>query len=325
MAKTKNQFNRLEILHNLLVKNKPVSWTEIQNCYRNNGIIVTKKTVFNDLYNLKDNYDAPLRNEKGKYSYEKSFSFLDRLSVVDSLLATEVQTLLYQFAEFPAFGGLEDIWVRLQERIPNTQKKNIVQFELNNDYIGLKRINQLYEAIKNKNCLRIIYKDFDKSPQTYTLNPYLLKEYNNRWHVYGYESTKGKLLNLALDRIENIEISLFTYREQKSNEISFLEEIIGFTYTYNTLTETYTELESIKISFEKKRAYYVRTKPLHSSQRELYEENTHNSCVFEYHLRQNKELISKILEFGQDATVLSPPSLRAAIKEHILGMLKAYE
>ena len=109
MAKTKNQFDRLEVLHNLLVKGKPVKWTEIEKVYIHNGVKVTKKTIFNDLNNLQEIYKAPINNEKGKYSYTNAYSFLNRFSVDDSKFADEVQTLLHQFAEFPAFRGLDDI------------------------------------------------------------------------------------------------------------------------------------------------------------------------------------------------------------------------
>ena len=201
MAKTKNQFDRLQILHNLLAKCKPVSWTEIEKSYLHNGITVTKKTIFNDLDSLEETYKAPIKNEKGKYNYTQAYSFLNIFSVNDSLLANEVQILLQQFAEFPAFKGLDDIWIKLKERIPNTSKENIVQFESNNDYSGLKRITELYEAIKNEECIKIKYQDFGKELREYTISPYLLKEYHNRWHIYGYEFKKEKIYNLALDRI----------------------------------------------------------------------------------------------------------------------------
>lgn len=325
MAKTKNQFDRLQVLHNLLAKGTPVGWTDIEKSYLHNGIKVTKKTIFNDLHDLEDSYGAPIKSEKGKYSYTKSYSFLKRFNVDDSKFAEELQTLLQQFAEFPAFKGLEDIWLKLRERIPNAPKEQIVQFESNNDYSGLIRINELYEAIKNKKCLKIKYQDFDKELQEFSISPYLLKEYNNRWHFYGYEHRKGKIYNLALDRILTIDDSSLRFRQQTPTDLAFLEDIVGFTYLYNHRTGKYAQLETIKIKVESKRAYYLKTKPLHHSQKEIESENTEIHKIFEYRLRINNELIAKILELGKDAEVLEPVSLREEIVDHVLGMMKVYK
>lgn len=40
---------------------------------------------------------------------------------------------------------------------------------------------------------------------TFLFYPYLLKEYRNRWFVFGHR--KGNLINLALDRVHNIKIA----------------------------------------------------------------------------------------------------------------------
>lgn len=326
MVKTKTQFDRLEILHGLLIKRERIKWTDIQKSYLLNEINVSRKTIFNDLRSLKEDYHAPIQSEKGKYYYSESYSYLDRFSVKDYILAEEITTLLNQFAEFPAFKGLEDVWVRLTERIqnPTISKECIVQFEQNEDYRGLKRINQLYEAIKNNVSLKIKYQDFEREIVEYSISPYLLKEYHNRWHIYGYEHKKEKIYNLALDRIEVIENSVFPYRLPKKDDLSFLDGIVGFTYLYDYRTGTYAELETVKIRVASKRANYIRTKPLHTSQQELIKESTEQFKVFCYYLRFNNELLAKLLEFGKDLEVIEPPHLREKVIEQISGMITLY-
>ncbi|MEA5259540.1 WYL domain-containing protein [Arcicella aquatica] len=324
MAKTKNQFDRLQILHNLLAKGTPVGWTDIQKSYLHNEITVARKTIFNDLHNLEIIYDAPIHNIKSKYSYSKAYSFLNRFSVNDSMFADEVQTLLQQFSEFPAFKGLEDIWLKLKERLPKVSQKQIVQFEQNDEYVGLKRLSELYEAIKNQTTLKIKYQDFDKELREYSISPYILKEYHNRWHIYGYEHKKGKIYNLALDRILAIENSDFGFRQQKPNDLAFLNDIIGFTYLYNYRSNTYAALEVVKIKVEAKRANYIITKPLHDSQQEVEAESTDIHKVFIYQLRFNNELLAKLLEFGKDLEVIEPQHLRDKMIEQIKEMGAKY-
>lgn len=83
-------------------------------------------------------------------------------------------------------------------------------------------------------------------------------------------------------------------------------------------------METVKIKVEAKRANYIRTKPLHHSQQEIETGNSENCKIFEYRLRINNELLAKVLEFGKDAEVIEPLSLREKMVEHIKEMAKLY-
>lgn len=324
MPVTLNHIKRLQVLHQLLSITEGITWQEIQMYYQTKGHRVSRETVFKDL-NALEKEGAELKRDKGKISYKKEFSLLAQYNIKDAEFAKEVTTLLEQFAEFPPFKGLADIWIRLRERIPNSQRKNFVQFEQNDEYAGLKRLQEIYNAIKDKKTLKIHFQDFSKSKTEYSISPYMLKEYHNRWHVYGYEHKKRKIYNLALDRILAIEKSALPFRQQKPNDLAFLNDIIGFTYLYDAETETYAALETIKIKVELPRANYIRTKPLHHSQQEVSEETSETHVVFTYQLRFNNELFAKLLEFGKDLEILEPLHLREKMIEHIQEMARKYE
>lgn len=326
MAVNQKQFKRFEILHDLLSRGIPVRWTDIEKAYiaKNEG--VTKKTIFNDIDCMKEVFGAPIKREKGIYSYTKAFSLYKLFNIDDFQLAIELNSLFEQFAAFPQFKGLEEVRIKLNERVSSLSKESIVQFEQNDEYAGLKRLQEIYNAIKNKKILKIHFQDFSKSQTAYSISPYMLKEYHNRWHVYGYEHKKEKIYNLALDRILAIdEASIFKYREQKAGDLAFLNDIIGFTYLYDAETETYAALETVKIKVELPRANYIRTKPLHHSQQEVSEETSKTHVVFTYQLRFNNELFAKLLEFGKDLEILEPLHLREKMIEHIQEMARKYE
>ncbi len=325
MAVNQKQFKRFEILHDLLSRGIPVRWTDIEKAYiaKNQG--VTKKTVFNDIEKMKEVFDAPIERKKGIYFYTKEFSLYKLFNIDDFQLAIELNSLFEQFAAFPQFKGLEEVRIKLNERVSSQSKASFVQFEQNDEYAGLKRLQEIYEAIKAKKTLKIHFQDFSKSQKAYSISPYMLKEYHNRWHVYGYEHIKGKIYNLALDRILAIdEASIFKYREQKAGDLAFLNDIIGFTYLYDAETETYAALETVKIKVELPRANYIRTKPLHHSQQEVSQETSETHVVFSYQLRFNNELFAKLLEFGKDLEILEPLHLREKMIVHIQEMAKKY-
>lgn len=326
MSINREQRKRFTILHELLSKSpNGVSWEAVNIAYQNNGISVSRKTVFNDIKRLEEDENAPIDNVKGKYFYTEPFSLYGQYNPKDVTLAHDLGNLLHQFAKFPHFKGLEEVQLKLKERFANTPTTPLVQFEQNDEYVGLKRLNELYEAIKNQTTLKIKYQDFGKVHREYTFSPYLLKEYSNRWHVYGYEQKKDKIYNLALDRILSINTSEFRYIKPKENDLIFLNDIIGFTYLYEHRSGTYAALETIKIKVEAQRANFIHTKPLHHSHREIKEESTESYKVYEYRLRINNELIAKLLEFGKDLEVIEPLHLRERMIEHIKGMAAQYK
>lgn len=325
MSINQKQFQRIQTLHDALVKKQRVTWQQIQQMYQNKlNIDVSKRTVYNDIGLLRDEFEAPIERDKGAYFYTKSFSLFRVFNPTDLDFAAELVTLFEQLAVLPHIHGLEEVRLKIKEKSKQSDLKPTVQFEQNGDYSGLKHLNTLYDKIREKEPLKITYKDFDKEIKTYSISPYLLKEYANRWHVYGYEVQKNKIYNLALDRILHIETSILPYREQKPSELDFLQDLIGFTYLYHADTGTYQPLEDIQIAFQMPRAHYVRTKPLHESQEEVKALSTPERVVFAYRLHQNLELVAKIMEFGADAEVLQPTSLRERIKQQVAAMHATY-
>ena len=77
-----------------------------------------------------------------------------------------------------------------------------IDFEKNNSLTGLNYLNDLYQAILNQQPLSLKYRSFKaRSAATFVFYPYLLKEYRNRWFVFGSKKNTRMLYNLALDRI----------------------------------------------------------------------------------------------------------------------------
>ncbi len=81
--------------------------------------------------------------------------------------------------------------------------------------------------------------------------------------------------------------------------------------------------ENIVLYFHGSRGKYVETKPLHGSQKSKWiDENT-----FEVKLQLiiNKELISILLSYGADLTVVKPDTLKEIIANQFLTACKLYK
>ena len=81
-------------------------------------------------------------------------------------------------------------------------------------------------------------------------------------------------------------------------------------------------VEGVKLQFNKSRAPYVTTKPIHSSQRTLPLED--GGMEVKLQLIPNRELESLLLSFGSDVTMLSPTTLRQKIADSHYMSLTTY-
>lgn len=256
-------------------------------------IVIKNGTVFYDdaEYSI---WNAPL-NDK------------DRQSLRDAL------HLLRPFNEFPHFAELHLVLRKLEGSTQIgkdlIEKPPLVLFEKNDDLKGRHWLVPLFNHALRREALRIDYQPFNfDRPAPVLFHPYLLKEFNNRWFVLGWNESENALWNLALDRIVQLEPDPkrpFIPNTALDPE-AYFRDIIGVT------RPTGANVEAVRLRVAAKRAPYILTKPLHTSQQTL---STHpNGDVdIQISLIPNPELDHLLLGFGPDIEVLAPQSLRDQI------------
>jgi len=289
---------------------------------------VQTRTLREDLKFMRSEsgYNAPIETIKSSsgtnyYRYDdKNFSINN-----SSLNDTEAQQLknavsiLQRFEGSPEFEWVNEIAPLLNDKFGlKDQSQKVMSLESNIDYKGYEYITPLFNAIINKCVIKVRYEPFNTSEYTITFHPYYLKQYNNRWFVFGYnEFNHNQYWNLALDRINGeIENTNKDYREDTTDWVDFFDDIIGVS------KDPDKQVEEVKLLFTKEQAPYVKTKPLHCSQKESVLEN--GSLEIRIKVILNYELEMRILSFGEKVKVLSPDSLVNQIKERILNQLNNY-
>lgn len=264
---------------------------------------ISDRTLRDDIEDLR-NMGAEIPKRAKSYGYKVPFSFLEALD--DSYYGSlnEAVALIRQVSKNTEFVGLEDILLRLEQRISVTEaeKSAIIEFE---EVIlkGKELLPRLYQNIQKGHFLRVKYKPFHKPEYERHIFPLALKEYNHRWFLIGWEKGETNLQNLALDRIEDIRASqydVFAY-DKKYNWQDVFENMIGVTIE--------GVVENVTLRFSEARFQYVQTKKLHPSQQEI------GDRTIKIRVYTNRELKAKILEYGTDIEALSPPTLRKEIKE----------
>lgn len=288
---------------------------------------ISKRTIQLDIQNMRSDklgYNAPIEvYNKKYYRYEDPNYSITQLPVSENDLQvlTESVTMLKQFQDFSLFSDLGEIVTRLEDVVytEKHQQQSIIQMDKNTNLKGLEHLDTLYQAILKKLVLEIEYKSFKaRHAAVLVFHPYLLKEFNNRWFLIGANHKKKTLLNLALDRIININFTTrIPFHDIQFNADEYYKNTIGVTRLNDD------QLHKVVFKINARNAPYVITKPFHHSQKtiEICEDK---SSVFEIYVHLNFELDRMILGFGESIEVISPPRLRRNIKRKLKNAHQAY-
>ncbi len=272
---------------------------------------ISKRTVQMDIQMMRSEklgYNAPIVVYDSKYyKYEdEDYSITNTpLSEQDLKTMSEAVEVLQQFKGFSYFSEMGDIVSRLEDHVTSAKQKTIpvIDFEKNEDLKGLNYLDIIYKAIVNKQTLEVDYRSFKaRSSKRFILYPYLLKEYRNRWFIFGRR--RAQLVNLALDRIQEIEIkndAKFVENDLFDTQ-TFFDDVIGVTKNIGMKADV------VRFQVDSDNAPYVQTKPFHKSQR-VIEEKEDGSKVFEIEVVNNHELHRVLFGFADSIKVLSPESL----------------
>jgi len=214
--------------------------------------------------------------------------------------------MLNRFKGMPQFGWMEEILARFE----NTFKLkgatvNAVGFEQNPYLKGLNLFSDIFNAIVNEQTLCITYKKFEKESKEYIFHPYFLKQYNNRWFLFGfceYLNDKRPVTNLALDRIEQITYANIPYVENDTIEFNeYFEDVVGVTVYEKEIERIILEIDNVIFP-------YVETKPLHGSQK--IKERNQQTTTIELNLIVNYELENLLLGYIDKIRIIAPDYLR---------------
>lgn len=228
----------------------------------------------------------------------------------------ETVLMLNRFKGLPQFAWMEELLSRLEDKFHLKGKtESLIGFEQNPYLTGLDFLSDLFNAIVNKQTLKVEYKSFDKPVVNLIIHPYYIKQFNNRWFLFGLNGEYGTIQNLPLDRIVCIQNANELYIENKDIDFDeYFDDVIGVTIPREG------KLEHITLQFSPERLQYVLSKPLHHSQKIKDKQNG----IIEISVIPNKELESLILSFGNQVEVISPQHYREQIYHQITDLIKKY-
>ncbi|MBO7284265.1 MAG: WYL domain-containing protein [Bacteroidales bacterium] len=336
MPVSKNALIRYKTIDRCL-RNRQRKWTLddlIEACsdalyeYEGRDEGVSRRTVQLDIQMMRSDklgYNAPIKVVENKYYIydDPKYSITESpLSPQDIKKMGEAVEVLRQLSGFQEFSGMEDIMGRLEDRVNMATEKShpVIFFDKNDKLKGLEFIEPLHSAILAKRPLKINYQSFRaRFPTALIFHPYALKEFNNRWFVYGNKPKDTYVVNLALDRIVSLEEApgVEFIENSEFNPETWFDDLVGVT-KFPT-----DKCEKVRFWASPLEAPYIKTKPIHNSQK-VIELNRDGSAIFEIDVIVNRELVRLIFGYAEGLKVLSPRKLQNMIKKHFRLGLENY-
>ena len=262
------------------------------------------------------------RSKNGGYFYDDpNFSIDLNSSQIEAIkLAANI---LEQFKGTEVFKDFDSAIDKILDRVNASEKlqqkeaSRYIQFEKAPIVIGTEHLDPLIQAIRDKQKVCFTYQKFKGgNEKERLLDPYLLKEYRNRWYVTGYDTEKENIITYALDRIKNLEVKFQTFETDKNfNPERYFEYAIG-------ITTSNKNPELIKLSLSPTEGKYLKSQPLHHSQKVI--SDTENECIIQLYVVITYELINQILSLGEGVKVIEPPILVDQIKNSLNNSLNKY-
>ena len=198
-----------------------------------------------------------------------------------------------------------------------SNEDSVIGLELHLHPKEIEYISLLFDAIVNKQVLTLRYRSFKANkPIVCEVHPYFLKQYSNRWFLFGWNAEFAQITNFALDRIEAVSPMLAEYIEKpaKVDFDTYFNDIVGVT------VPQVKRVEHVVMRVAPDRYLYIKNKPIHPSQKNYDKEMRISIDVI-----PNAELVALLLSFGSQLEVLAPQSVRDMMREPVKTLNKFYK
>ena len=182
---------------------------------------------------------------------------------------------------------------------------------LENIPAGKEHLHPIINAIKQNHKLLMTYQKFGSTEgYTIAISPYTIKVFKHRWYMLVKNDKRPVPSIYALDRIVALKETSesFDYPSDLDSELFFKDY-------YGVLCKTDSQAEQIIIRAYPPFTHYLRTLPLHHSQKEL--RTTPDYVDFAFHLHPTFDFLQELLSQGHEVEVLPPT--RAAGNEDTAG------
>lgn len=179
-------------------------------------------------------------------------------------------------------------------------------------------LNDIVTALLREERLRVRHGSVGKWSTPFVLEPYSLIVFRKGLYLVGFSHHHQGIRTFSLDGMREIEWLKGDRFEYPAEDAYHPQQLADGAWGIITGPET-----RIRIRFSKKVARYIRRRQWHSTQK--ITELPGGGCEIEATVAGTTEIVPWVLEWGAEAEVLEPQSLRDEIAQELKGALAKYE
>ena len=180
-------------------------------------------------------------------------------------------------------------------------------------------LSEIMAAMKANRVVYITYRGFEfNKAYEFAVEPYCLKMFQRRWYLLARNVGKSEMRIYGLDRIEAVTENGDTF----ALPCDFDAKVYFSTY-FGTVLDSGVKPERVVLRAYYQHRHYVRSLPLHPSQREIG--SGAGYADFELYLRVTYDFVMELLRAGSMIEVISPTSLRHEMRQWVGEMWHMYE
>jgi proteasome accessory factor B len=276
------------------------SFAEIQEYLDDFGFTLSKRTIERDI--------EAIRNEFGM---EITFDRIKNGYFIDEEKSINIESFL-RFLEIVNTAEL------LTESLSDSKETlNYISFDKGGGLKGIELLKPLLKSIKEHRKIKFKHFSYQtEKSRKYSMKPYLLKEYQNRWYIVGIVSGINEVRTFGLDRVTDLEVRDEIFKSDPAiNPQQNFENAIGVVYSVDVK-------QVVVLSFTPSQGHYVKGLPMHPSQQLIKDDD--KECIIQLFLIPNYELLQQILMHHNQVKVVEPQWLANDVKEHLKRALNQY-
>lgn len=185
--------------------------------------------------------------------------------------------------------------------------------------LGTNNMNFLIHAIKNQlevSFLHEKYWDEDQDRKLRIVRPIALKEARSRWYLIALDTKDARIKTFGLDRIFDLQIT-----HKKFEPIKNYDPEEAFRHSFGILADE-NEPQKIVLSFTFEQGKYVKSLPLHHSQKVIIDND--REYRIELLIYPTYDFVMELMSIGAEVKVLEPKSLQDEMKRKLSNALNLY-
>jgi len=322
LATTRPQLRRLMWAMQRLRSGKVLRATDVAREFE-----VNVRTVYRDLDFLRDECRVPIEYDRpqGTYRLTEPVGSLPLVSISQGELIAIyfAEKVLRQYRGTPFESDLASAFAKMQELLPEEVKVSPDSLDA---YLSLDLgplhtpdaavFRDVLTAQRQRRKALIRYKSLSSGRTTNRrIHPYHVFNLRGNWYVAAWDEARQAVRDFAIHRIRRIAITTDSYEVARGFEFpKYMADAFGI--------EKGGRAVEVSIRFGPRQARWIRERRWHRSAR--IQEELDGALTLRLRVADTSELRRWVLQFGGEAEVLAPPTLRAGIAEALRAAAAAY-